>query len=265
MAQNPTNSVKDLLANYKQTETLKAFIKFLDGDDQEGESKVGHFLLELRKNTELKEFQQYLTDTLQHINPHYSILNEYLVFHVGFVEHEKWIFKRRMRALFHKHGSMAGLAELQKTVKANPGETYKGYFASHTYKSKHPKYKSSVGVAIKDSIGIIVFQEGYYIGTCNDVQAEYFALLYLLVLAIALGIRRIKIAGCEKDVIHGMLGYIVQDNKKVKSQNNNFVALIKDECKLLVRNFEAATFLLIPMFLNEEARDLASVKKESYF
>lgn len=182
-----TKAVKELLANYKQTEYLQEFIRFLEDNEEENKQQVDQVLFEMRKDTELKEFRQRLHQTFKHFNPKYSIFDEYNVFQGGYLETGPWMFKKRMKALFLKHNSFAGFAELCKNVPINLNDTYKAHFASYTVKAKHPTYKSGVGIIIKDPLGVVIFQQGYYIGTCNDIQAEYFALLYAIIISLILG------------------------------------------------------------------------------
>ena len=246
--------IKALTKRFPKTNRLSEFLEFYQKEELGKHSTPDNFLTDLKNENLFKDFMDKLHRHFKHQNPKYSILNQYNTQNEDSLDFASEFFKKKTRAFFTKHEGLHGLAKLSGSAGIQTTEIYSGYYSSLGQFGNEGQLRLTCGIQIKDSIGIIVFQQTYYIGKAEDFEGEYLAVMFLMIVGLALGIRQIKINGDSKAVIHPLQNYRSEDCKyKTK-------VLLHQECILLKSNFEIVTFRLIPKFLNKEVRDFIEEK-----
>ena len=196
-------------------------------------------------NLSSEELEKELRERFPFYNKEFSIMNQYNVFDTRRLELTAWFMQNRMKGFFERHPSPQLLLKELMRVKITNGESY---FAN--FKGTSILYNTSAcGFVIKDSIAEILFRSSYNVGNCTTLQAEYCGLLYMLIVAILMGIKKLLICGDDKIIIYHMLGYCKVPNK--------FLVSMYEESQLLIKNLEKVNFKLIPKYLNDEADQLA--------
>lgn len=186
-----------------------------------------------------------LKKIFQITNKNYNVFNSYNHYKDSRVSKEAWFVKSRMAGLYERHFSVCNIINDIKTIRIDPDKVYTACFGGDVEGIS----EAGCGIIIKDDLDCEIWKNYYYIGTCTLPQAEYTSLIYSLLIALLLNIRKLIIKGTNKIVMYQLLGYYEVKDPYIKILFNESVTLFK--------NFQFVVPTLQYQFMNRDVLGLA--------
>ena len=179
-----SDRVREIFSNYPKTKELRNFIEFLE---KYGKETNEFYTQLLNDEKDLINFHRGIRNRFLYFNLNYSIFNQYNSLKSDLSEQDAWFMKKRMSTYFLHHKSFEGLFSLQKSIQVNSLEAYRAFFGGTNLFQAEGLETAVASVIIKDSIGKVIFYDAYHFDNCPRIQAQYSALLYLLLTALIIG------------------------------------------------------------------------------
>lgn len=134
------------------------------------------------------------------------------------------------------------------------GASLKAYALYIDGASKGNPGEAGSGVAIYDPGGLLIGEEGRYIGRATNNEAEYIALLRALEMAQQLGLRNIVIFSDSELLVRQMNGIYRVKSPKLK--------VVYDAALAIINGFDSAELRYISRRENKKADSLANMAIE---